>query len=424
MRKWLTGFLTLLLFGLAGCSSANQNASTSAAQHKYKIYLDLSYSGNAWQSEAANVVKALAKTPPFNKEVDLTEVISGTNPQSQISDIQSMVAKGANGILIYPISGTALNGAIAQACASGVLVFAYDGTVTAPCAYNVEYLTSGFGENSAQFLVNALHGHGNIFLSRGVAGTTTDLRHYEGAMAVFSRYPGIHIVDQYYGNWDDVITQQETAKALAAHPNVQGIWAQAGEDGAVKAVLAAGLNHLPVITGENSNGFRLALGNTSLNKRGLIGVSAGSPPAQSGYAFKLMMELLTKQLKSIPHEIQYPLPWVPYNQVQVCSGTTFVNGCDVFPSKLVPDSFVTEIFQPQLLPEISIPSALQGTATPGQRIHTIPVSLIKEAPPDPGIDCLAGSDYYAGFNHIKKACVAPKDLYKIYEVQPIPVPSN
>ena len=31
---------------------------------KFKVYLSLSYSGNAWQSEAANIVKALAATPP------------------------------------------------------------------------------------------------------------------------------------------------------------------------------------------------------------------------------------------------------------------------------------------------------------------------------------------------------------------------
>jgi len=31
---------------------------------KLKIFLSLSYSGNAWQSEATNIVKALAQTLP------------------------------------------------------------------------------------------------------------------------------------------------------------------------------------------------------------------------------------------------------------------------------------------------------------------------------------------------------------------------
>jgi len=58
----------------AGSASADE-------PKKFKIFLSLSYSGNAWQSEAANIVKALAETPPYNKLVDLKEVISGTDPR-------------------------------------------------------------------------------------------------------------------------------------------------------------------------------------------------------------------------------------------------------------------------------------------------------------------------------------------------------
>ncbi|HTM76268.1 MAG TPA: sugar ABC transporter substrate-binding protein, partial [Devosia sp.] len=62
------------------------SAPNAAAQDKkLKIYLSLSYSGNSWQSEAANIVKALAATPPYDKMVELTQVISGTDPQAQIA---------------------------------------------------------------------------------------------------------------------------------------------------------------------------------------------------------------------------------------------------------------------------------------------------------------------------------------------------
>ena len=69
------------------------------AQSKFKVYLSLSYSGNVWQAAAANDIKALAKTPPYDKLVELKEIISGTNPQAQISDYQSMIANGANAII-------------------------------------------------------------------------------------------------------------------------------------------------------------------------------------------------------------------------------------------------------------------------------------------------------------------------------------
>ena len=79
--------------GLAATLGATlAQAQDSGADKKYKIYLAMSYSGNSWQSEAANIVKALAKTPPYDKQVELTEVISGTDPQAQISAYESMIA--------------------------------------------------------------------------------------------------------------------------------------------------------------------------------------------------------------------------------------------------------------------------------------------------------------------------------------------
>src|SRR5690606_25600047 len=158
----------------AALAVAAVTGASAQDKEKYKIYLSLSYSGNAWQSEAANIVKALAKTPPYDEMVDLVEVISGTDPQAQISAYESMIADGADGIVSFPISSTALNRTIHRGCDQGVLFFMYDATVTEPCAYNISYITSGFGENTAQALVNELGGEGKIFLSRGVPGNSVD----------------------------------------------------------------------------------------------------------------------------------------------------------------------------------------------------------------------------------------------------------
>lgn len=390
---------TTALLAIAALTGA---ASAQDAEKKFKIYLSLSYSGNSWQSEAANIVKALAATPPYDKQVELIEVISGTDPQAQISAYESMIEAGADGIVSFPISSTALNRTIKRGCDEGVLFFSYDATVTEPCAYNVSYITSGFGENTAQALVNELGGKGKIFLSRGVPGNSVDKRHTDGAMHIFNQYPGIEVAAEYYSYWDDRTTQQETAKALAAHPDVDGIWAQAGEYGAIQALLDKGGDLVPVV-GENSNGFRLALANPEMQAKGLKGVSSGSPPAQSGYAFKLMMEILTGKRELEPTNIQYPLPWVPADKVKLCEGDTFENGCNTFPDGKVPSSFVTEVFNPELLPELSLASALEGKPTPGATIQPLPAEVVK-APNEPGINC--------------QRCEPPADLYKLTDVEP------
>ena len=404
MTKWKSATKAVALGTTALLAIAALTGAVSAqdADKKYKIYLSLSYSGNSWQSEAANIVKALAATPPYDKQVELIEVISGTDPQAQISAYESMIEAGADGIVSFPISSTALNRTIKRGCDEGVLFFSYDATVTEPCAYNVSYITSGFGENTAQALVNELGGKGKIFLSRGVPGNSVDKRHTDGAMHIFNQYPGIEVAAEYYSYWDDRTTQQETAKALAAHPDVDGIWAQAGEYGAIQALLDKGGDLVPVV-GENSNGFRLALANPEMQAKGLKGVSSGSPPAQSGYAFKLMMEILTGKRELEPTNIQYPLPWVPADKVKLCEGDTFENGCNTFPDGKVPSSFVTEVFNPELLPELSLASALEGKPTPGATIQPLPADVTK-APNEPGINC--------------QRCEPPADLYKLTDVEP------
>src|ERR1700757_5448216 len=85
-KKLLTRTAPLVLAGAVFAA-----APASAADH-YKIFLNMSYSGNTWQAAAANGIKALAETPPYDKLVEFKTIISGTDVQKQISDIKSMVA--------------------------------------------------------------------------------------------------------------------------------------------------------------------------------------------------------------------------------------------------------------------------------------------------------------------------------------------
>ncbi len=375
-------------------------------QKKYKIFLSLSYSGNNWMSETSNIIKSLAKTPPYDKMVDLKEVISGTDPQAQISAYESMIAAKADGIISFPISPTALNRVIRNGCKQGVKFFMFDSTVTEKCAYNISYISAGAGENMAQELVNELGGKGKIFMNRGVPGTSVDKRHYDGAMHIFKQYPGIQIVSEYYGYWDDRISQRETAKALAAHPDVNGIWSELGEAGVLNAVADRKGKMIPIM-GENMNGFRLGFLNKDYRERGLNGVSAGSPPATAGYAFKLMMEVLTGKRQLPPTNIEYPLPWVTANQVKLCVDGKITAGCNVFPASMVPEGFSAEIYNPVYLPEVSLDSALKGIPTPGTTIQPLPAAIVK-APDEPGINC--------------EHCQAGADEYKLTKVKPTVAP--
>jgi ribose transport system substrate-binding protein len=397
--------LRTALCGLA-IALGNVYAGSASAQPHYKVFLDMSYSGNIWQAAAANGIKALAATPPYDKQVAFKTVISGTDVQHQISDLQSMIADGANAILVYPLSPTALNRVIRQACQQHVLVFTYDSTVTEPCAYNVSNITARYGANSAQWMVNQMGGKGEVVINHGVAGTAVTKTYDQQALAIFHRYPGIKIVGEFYGNWNDATSQEGVTRILAAHPNLDAIWTVDGTYGSLEAVIKNRPNRLVTIAGQSNNGYRLLIADPAMQAKGLKGLSSSAGPAVGPYAFKVMMEVLTGKQKLAHHNVEYPLPWVPYQDVKLCSGDRFVGGCNAFPPGKVPPLFIDTALNGTLVPELSLQSAQEGTPIPGAHIEALPP--VHYAENLPGINC--------------SNCSAPPNAMEPNLVKPISVP--
>jgi ribose transport system substrate-binding protein len=371
---------------------------------KFKVYLSMFATGGGWLTAASNAIKALAATPPYDKIVDLKEVISGPEPQKQIAAYETMIASGADAIITIPANVTALNRTIKRGCDKGVIFFTFGYTVTEPCAYQVHAITNGFGENGGQVMANLLNGKGKILANHAFPGGPADKRHYDGFLSVIKNYPGMQVVAETWGRASDEVSQAEAAKVLAAHPDIDGVFTQPGELGIIRAFIAAGREKLPVVVGESGNGFRLALADPELRRRGLNGVSSGGTPAEAAFGFKVMMEILTKQRVMKFRRIAYPLPWVMADDVKVCKGDRFEDGCNAFPREKVPDTFFVSImWPPDYLPELSLTAVLEGKPTPGATIRKITAEL-QPQPDTPGVNC--------------EKCTAPPDLYKVTKVKP------
>jgi len=373
---------------LAACgssegSSGNASASSSPVK-KYKVYNALSYSGNAWADSAANMIHALAVTPPYDKMVEFTKTISGNDISKHLSDLQSMIDAGADAIIMYPLSPTAYNSLMAKADSAGCKIFCYDGTICNESAYNISYITSGVGQDTAQFIANEIGGKGKIFMNGGVSGTTTDKIQVDSAKSVFKKYPQIEIVAQYWSNWDPVQSKANTLKALAGNPDVTGIWSEDGEYGVVQALESSGHEMIPV-SGNQANGFMWQM--KKYSGQGLRGIASGSPTMCGAYAFKLAMELLQGTLddSTLPHNVQIPHPWAPYDQLKLGDPADVSSG-NYFPLDVVPAVYFVGLDYPDLTPEIDFNSAMKGTAKPGATIQPIDPAKIVKAPDVPGIN--------------------------------------
>ena len=314
MRRVL---IVVLSLAVGGCASASASQGIHGNPHRvFKIALSMSYVGNDWQIEAKNLVTAEAKTPPYNREVQLHTYVAGAagaggaDINSQIEQMQQMIASGYDAIITFPISPDALDPTIKQACDRGIIVIAYDGAVTEPCAYNVHINQFQAGKFTAQWLAKALHGKGNIVEANGVPGTSVDTLRRAGAASVWKQHPGIHVIAQFPGNWDQADTQQGMARVLGADHDIQGVWGQVGF-GILQAYRAAGRKLVPT-TGESENGFRAAMASHQVD-----GISYGSPPYTGAYALKEAVAIL--QGKHMPKLMQVPLPLNTASQLKRCT---------------------------------------------------------------------------------------------------------
>jgi ribose transport system substrate-binding protein len=360
MRRIL---ILLMCLATAGCATASANQGVHGNPHRtFKIALSMSYVGNDWQIEAKNLVAAEAATPPYNHEVSLHTYVAGAtgaggaDVNSQIEQMQQMIASGYDAIITFPISPTALDPVIQQACDRGVVVIAYDGDVTQPCAYNVHINQFAAGKFTAQWLANVLHGKGNVVEANGVAGTSVDTLRRAGAASVFKKYPGIHVIAQFPGNWDEADTEQGMARVLGADQSIQGVWGQVGY-GILQAYRAAGRKFVPTV-GESENGFREAMYSHQVQ-----GISYGSPPYTGAYALKEAVAIL--QGHKMPKLMQVPLPLNTAGQLKQCTQVT--TGCNTFPASQAPSTgFFDDFYEKTLAPELCLSAAVTGNPCPGK----------------------------------------------------------
>ena len=369
------GSKALRLALLAGMAAGSLCASTAAqAAEKYKIYLSMSFIGNDWQAEAANMVKAMAAHKSMADKVDLQVQVAGPNAQRQIQQINAMVQAGAQAIMIFPISPTALNQVVKNACDKGVKVFAYDAEITEPCAYNIHIDQEEAGRVTAEWLVDKLGGKGEIIAITGVPGTSVDDQRTKAAKEVFAKHPDIKIVGEAVGMWSQAVARTELSKILATRTwdDIDGLWMQVGCFTANAMQLEAGKTPADLLpcAGEGANGGRIQMlpegtevegASSPYAPLGAPRISYASPPYSGALALKLAVEAL--EGKDVPKLTVLPLPVVTSETVKLCEEGTWDEmkaGCNAFKPALVSNpGWFASIFSDQT-PEVGLNAALVG----------------------------------------------------------------
>jgi ribose transport system substrate-binding protein len=369
--RWFSLMLSAAAIGLG----VGWTAPGHADAKKFKIYLSMSYIGNDWQAEAENEIKAVAASKSMRDKVDLEVQVAGPDAQKQIQQINAMVQAGAQAILVYPISPTALNGAVKNACNRGIVVAAYDSIISEPCAYNFHIDQEEWGQHEAEWLAKELHGKGDIVIIDGVAGTSVDTLRRKGEMEVLAKFPDMHVIAEANGMWSQAVARTELSKILATHPwdKIDGLLMQAGCYTAVSMMKEAGIpnDKLRPCGGEASNGGRLQMlpadtkvdgANGTYAPLGARRLSSGSQNFSGALALKAIVAKL--EGKDIPKLTIIPQLLVSNDNIKLCETGSWQEmqaGCNVFKPTLISNpGWFASIFSPDI-PEVGVQGALNGT---------------------------------------------------------------
>jgi ribose transport system substrate-binding protein len=212
--------------------------------------------GNSWRVQMVEEAKyAAAQHKDLVKQLIVTEAEGDIS--KQISDIEDLISKKVDAILITAINPKALIPVVEKAMAAGIVVVDFDNLVyTDNITAHVIVDQKEFGRVQGEWLAKAMGGKGEIIAFNGIKGTAISAERFEGAKSVFDKYPDIKIVQEVYADWDFAKAKRAMESLLAAYPKIDGIWSQGGamSEAVIKAYLERGMTPPPV-TGEDGNGF-------------------------------------------------------------------------------------------------------------------------------------------------------------------------
>jgi len=170
-----------------------------------------------------------------------------TDVAGQIQQLQNLINKGVDAILVNPSDVNGLNDTLQEAIQKGIIVISVDQELNTPNVYNVGIDQKEWAKTSAKWLADKLGGKGNIVEIEGFPGHPANEARMSGVAEVLAQYPDIKVLGKDTGKWDEATGQQVMSNFLASFPNMDGYWTQDGMAiGAFQAALAANPSKFPV----------------------------------------------------------------------------------------------------------------------------------------------------------------------------------
>jgi ribose transport system substrate-binding protein len=276
----------------------------------YRIALVNGFITNDWRVQMIRVAKAYAALPDVAKDIKEFKVISsGDDVAAQIAAVDNFIDQGYDAVIVDANSEDAFGGSVQKAKDAGVALLSFDNVIADDGNVTVNVDQGHIGAAAADFLLKEVKADpANFLFVRGPVGQPVDIARDKGFKDKIAASGRKVNITEVVGNWNVGVAQKATADAIASGGKFDGIYVEAGSQGAAQAAVDAGV--IVPIVGEDENAFRLLC--NQYHDKGMHCQSGGTGPAQSSVALKVALAYLKGE--TLPLHIELPLSfsWSPY----------------------------------------------------------------------------------------------------------------
>lgn len=327
MKKMILTLVGLLsVFLLAACGSSEADDS--------KAYIGISMptqSAERWIDDGNNMVTNLEKLG-YKTDLQYAEDVVG----NQVSQIENMITKGVDVLVIASVDGSALTDVLQKAKDEGIEVIAYDRLLMN--SENVDYYATfdnfGVGVLGASYIEEALglkdgEGPFNIELFGGSPDDNNAVINFDGVMSVFKPYldNGQLVVPSGQTKFNQIATLRWDGST--AQSRMDNLLSANYTDKTLDAVLSP---YDPISLGIISSLKGVGYGSDDLSLPVITGQDANLPAIKSMVAGEQSQTIFkdTRELAAVTIEMIEAI--VNDEEVEVNDTETYDNGTKVVPT--------------------------------------------------------------------------------------------
>lgn len=199
---------------------------------------------------------------------------AGSSAEQQITDVEQLIAQGADALIILAQDGTAILPAVQSALDQGIPVIAYDRLIEDPGALYITFDNVEVGRMQARAVFEAQPTGNYVFIKGNSTDANADFLRQgqqEVLQAALDSGAIVNVGEMYTDNWDPAVAQTNMEQILTQNNNeVDAVVASndGTAGGVVTALAAQGLAGIVPVSGQDGDAAalnRVALGTQTVS---------------------------------------------------------------------------------------------------------------------------------------------------------------